>query len=1265
MQAKHIAVGGACLTAVLFLLAAGAPAAEQTDGIAQLKDLHIDTVLVARGKPRAVIVAPPGDRYAAAVATVQAAIRRHTGLTLPVNRAARRPEQLLERTNVIALGNMATNPFIEHMYRQWYVLLDLKYPGKGGHVVRSCHNPYGTGHNVIWLGGSDDAGVDQAAKTFAGLLTPGEPLKVGWLMKIRLGEGLTPPRINAEGTGWDSYTHTWRDSWRKLGSRELGYGPASVFGWNPISVAGVLYYMTGEPSHLEYYKRLAMPDPDNVPGALRRHGIFKDPMDPLVKTSHYHTHIMNLVWDLIEESPLFSDRERLFITNKLVQQQNHYDPDDTNKGGSGRHGRWHGICIYTGSRYFAKYYPAPRWQKRMANVRAGYRAAFKSVGHGSDTVYFIATYLEPVFEFFMLDGPDEFVSNGTARLLMDGLEAMWSGKRDEWSTSNVSLSLLNEAAYLLKDGRYIWLRRKLEFDTDVFRIGQSFWPPPDLAVRPPTDLVGRISVRPLPQYDWHAAHKAFDPDEGFRFLSYRTGLGGADDFFLLDGFYGKGRHPYHVNALYALRMSGATLLSRGFGNHVNVRCNGIVEDDAARGTALKKAVALDGVAYVATHVPNMPFSAWARHLLYVDGAYLFVLDEVTARADGTFDIKSGWYLRGTPDPGLRRKRRISMKEGATVCCAQNVYMGSSGRQAWTGDLREGESFALNNLLHTTGGDRQGLLSIDPLGKRANLVRGARTAFVGIGLFSSGQLTVDAAIANVSSNDIFLVDATRLACGGRTVFQSDKPVSVRWRLDGGQLTVQAHEPTRITLAAAQGKRLAVGPGKQALGAIPPVAGLRSTIARALTGLANAVKPDAASADERAPTVDWQPRWTAKVEGSVTDIRLAMHSSPRRVWVITKGTKPGPKGGKDQDVCRLALLATDGTVLGTHEYDTPTLQLWAAADGTQAASFSALVVAGYGDETIRAYAANGRELWRQKSEVHESWRDGKKYKAPWFSDPRVVKRPGGLQAGDFWGDGKPVIAVGRPSTVAFRDLSGKLLKRWPVKYGRVGAFAPCMKRGEENGKPRPPWFLAGYGAVSAFDPNYRKLNGSGWYCAARIKMGAWLQAELSHLVVADLDNNGIDEVIIGQSGHWNEIDVYSSEVRGWKKWLWRRYFGPGYPMSRTLRAVLALDVTGDGNKEIVAGLDNGWLCVLDHKGEPVWQKKFRGGVLSVCATGEPGTLAVGCGNGMLYLLGRDGTTLRTGKLAKGVEVVRSENHAVVAGTHAGEVAVFPVPVTASRR
>ena len=45
--------------------------------------------------------------------------------------------------------------------------------------------------------------------------------------------------------------------------------------------------------------------------------------DPLAGFYHYNAHMAILFWDLIEESPVFTDEERLKVTNAFARQLNH------------------------------------------------------------------------------------------------------------------------------------------------------------------------------------------------------------------------------------------------------------------------------------------------------------------------------------------------------------------------------------------------------------------------------------------------------------------------------------------------------------------------------------------------------------------------------------------------------------------------------------------------------------------------------------------------------------------------------------------------------------------------------------------------------------------------------------------------------------------------------------------------------------------------------------------------------------------------------
>ncbi|MSS73136.1 MAG: hypothetical protein EXS64_16840 [Candidatus Latescibacteria bacterium] len=112
------------------------------------------------------VVDPVSGEYDALAARIREAIERRSGVRIPVVRDDAPEAAVPIRGNLIALGNRSTNKTMEGLYNRYFTLLDLWYPGPGGYEVRSLHNPFGGGHNVILVGGSDRAGVDRATDEF-------------------------------------------------------------------------------------------------------------------------------------------------------------------------------------------------------------------------------------------------------------------------------------------------------------------------------------------------------------------------------------------------------------------------------------------------------------------------------------------------------------------------------------------------------------------------------------------------------------------------------------------------------------------------------------------------------------------------------------------------------------------------------------------------------------------------------------------------------------------------------------------------------------------------------------------------------------------------------------------------------------------------------------------------------------------------------------------------------------------------------------------
>ncbi|MCX7827173.1 MAG: hypothetical protein N2689_16710, partial [Verrucomicrobiae bacterium] len=258
----------------------------------KLKDLHLTTHIVRDGQPAVRIVAPASGIYKAQASRLQAAIEKLSGCTVPIINDDAPEVAVPIKGSLIVLGNRSTNATISELYNRYFLLTDLRYPGAGGHEVRTIHNPFGGGHNVILVGGSDAKGVDAATDVLIAALrrsnAPGSTsLSVGWLMEIKLGDGIVVPRNVRELETWEA---------------SKGYGSVGYFGWNSISKRMAAYYMTGDPFHAREALRLAFPDKQAFKEITEIDGeMIENKDDPLAGPYHYTAHLMILFWDLIEE----------------------------------------------------------------------------------------------------------------------------------------------------------------------------------------------------------------------------------------------------------------------------------------------------------------------------------------------------------------------------------------------------------------------------------------------------------------------------------------------------------------------------------------------------------------------------------------------------------------------------------------------------------------------------------------------------------------------------------------------------------------------------------------------------------------------------------------------------------------------------------------------------------------------------------------------------------------------------------------------------
>jgi hypothetical protein len=611
----------------------------------RLKPLHLTYDLVAGGQARCVIVAPADRDHQAAAQALQAAFRQRTGVTVPIV-ADNAPEAALPPSrHLLVLGNRSTNRTSGALYDLHYSLVDLKYPGRGGHVLRSVHDPFGQGQSVVIVGGSDGAGVVAAAKLLAEKITkvagPRDKLTLGWLMETRLGEGLVPPKDVREAEIWDA---------------SKGYGSTGYFGWNSLSKRMAMYYMLGDEHSAREMFRLAFPDKqalkemDEIDGER-----IEDKDDPLAGSYHYNAHMMILYWDLIEESPLFTDAERLKVTNAFsrqlhyrvnVQREGVYELRGPASVVGTRHGQWSAMSLYCLARYFQKYYPDPLWAHAERAGQWHFHPLHKHAWvHGEfDNLFWYNTGTAPILSYMILTGDRKPLENGVLPLLLRGQEALISGRIPDWALNSAAMDFLNKAAYLTGDGVWITYRERTGVNTDTFRLGQSFWPEPTLQPRLPTELVGKWTINPMPHPQWVGRGNGFPLSQSFLFGSFRSAPDAAGDYILLDGYNGASRNPYHTFGLLELRLNGRTLLA-GFGNHLLTSADGMLEPKVAMDAALRHHGVIGPTAVAVGEVPNLAYTNWRRTLAQRTGQYALILDDVTFRtASRNMRVDTTWQL---------------------------------------------------------------------------------------------------------------------------------------------------------------------------------------------------------------------------------------------------------------------------------------------------------------------------------------------------------------------------------------------------------------------------------------------------------------------------------------------------------------------------------------------------------------------------------------------------------------------------------------------
>ena len=1207
----------------------------------KLKDLHLTTSLVSDGQATARIVAP--DLYRDPATRIQKAVLDLTGVTLPIVRDDAPEAGLPLQGNLILLGDRSTNRSIEELYNRYFTLLDLRYPGPEGYEVRTLHNPSGGGHNVVFAGGSDLKGVGAAADALVEALRQagGEQgrLSVGWLMEVRLGKGITVP---TELTAFE----TWEAS--------AGYGSIGYFGWNSISKRMAMYYMTGDPFHAREALRLSFPDEKAFEEITRiDEERIEDKHDPLAGPYHYNTHMMILFWDLIEESPVFTDEERLRVTNAFSRQFAH--PQDwgwrrqilekAEKGedpaqawatppaqvGS-RHGQYSAIGLYCLGRYFQRDYPHLLWDHCVAAAKWHFSSLHEHtwVAGEHDNLFWYNTGMAPILTYMLLTGDRKPLENGGVQTLLKGQDTLASGRQPDWTLRSGALDFFHKAAYLMQDGRWLVYRQRTGVDVDLFRLGQSFWPEEGLKPTPPEDLVGRWTFQPLPEPLWRTRKTGFPLEASFFFGSARSATDASGDFVLLKGFNGASRNPYHTFTVIELRLNGYTLL-RGFRNQVQVRQDGLVEPHIAMDAALRHSDVTGGTATVTAEVPDAALCNWRRTLVQRTGRYALFVDDLTFRSGGDgMEVEILFETEGQaealPDGSVTFKAPTEVGDRAEaqgrIWPADRMRTTCRGKvitTSWMGSAGAGERRTFFSLVGVT-----------PEGCFRLSDRAAVLALPGPALaVAGGHAGVEGTLTVVAGDHLYGRQVTKVALDG-TLLKAGAPVDVDWDFEKGALHVVAAAETQVEVAQ---KVFNLTAGRHVLeGVFPDADVLKRTQDRlkALLVEARANREAQDSQDKRKGAR--KPRalavgLDAEVGGKVVDL-VSIPSGSGNLLCVAEGQTIHVLGTDGKEVRR---LATDGPIR--------MLRWWPE---------HRLLLAGCADEKVIAFDEAGERRWTFVSEMDPAvFRAAKQY---WFKSAPGHEGVHGLHTGVFL-DGKSQAFVGGACTLEILDERGNLIRRQPVFWGPGAVFEIV------DGPDGSLNLLIGRditdGAHLAI-LNNRDLEtvNRGFHTVPEgsTYVPGWMSMNRSHIFYEDLDGDGVREVASEINGAWNRVTVWTVEGKA----LYDVSLGAGdFSPVKNIRDVDVADLDGDGKREIVVATSGGLVIALTHRCEKVWAARLDSpATVLKCAGG----IFVGCEDGGVAMLDGKGDRVCAGEVSGVPTRVEEIDGMVVIGTDRGGVRGF---------
>jgi hypothetical protein len=1182
------------------------------------------TTLTEGGRSKCAIVHPVDAEHKQLAGRLQMEMQDRLGVRIPL--VSSDELQQVRRKNLILLGNLNNNRILFQLYGYSYTPADHLFPGNGGHLVQTIHDPWGNGKNAIGLLGSDFEGVRKGIDIFLEHLGSGKPTKIGPLFEVSCAhDALHIPNL-LDDPDFDTEMQSAEEALKRGTHTGL---------WGKIGQTGLMYGLTGKNVYAEIYCALvfrmyahAMSDPDNYGGIW---GFDAD----------FALQYVIPGWDLVEESPVISVKDRLRITRILYEFICDCVSHVGNVEGNTvrhNHSTYAALGLHYAGTYFNKYYDCPaarRWLKLSDNCFGPQTKAFKpseDCGHYQWRTHF------HTMRYTLSKGDWTFLETGNAKragdyaiLTTDNLGyGVPNGDTSSPFGTWTELPYLRAMVCLTGDGRYQWMLDKKLDRAPQYRPYEH-----NRQVVPvePSDLDGTqvFPVDPL----YHASNngernlplrKTFDK------VVFRDGFDSANQYLFLDGLSNGGHKHYDGNSICRLTQNNRIWLADcDYIKSLPKFHNGVLifrEGQSAEippFCELERSADFKQTGFSETTLRDYSGVDWHRNILWNRGGFFLVVDKMEALSEANYSFRAIWQTLGkveVRDGGMAVQQAgerffIKGAQDTTLKLEDDWVTGKNWAKYEHADpavrilqqianvhLKKRENYTFFNLLYSPSAGSDLNLTMTQLSASAVQIQGgAEPVFAGIGYSKTIQKIthgpqIAAAQFQISPSRFSIVDATLLHWGPFK-FSSDHPVSIEYDLNSMEGILIGTRSSKISLTAPARcdvtlngrsieKRYTKGTVRFRIGKGNFNLAIRTRTTQSLIGSSSKPIRSRFTADQVSPKARPISQFCTLWAHKGLDITLSLATAD----LDGDGIQEIIAGGRDNHIRSIK----NGRSVWHHATAGAVRSVCAADidnDGSQE------VLAGSEDTKLYSLDQGGKLKWSYEIPFYfqtpilrsvftgdingdgyleviaavESWRyyafthDGTEL---WH---QMTVRPSSTGcAADLDGDGRDEVIAGTDYH-RWHCIDGNGEIRWT--YGpRTGPRANSVAAGDVDGDGFKEAIFAGA------DTNVHILKADG-SLKAQFNTGD----EVTQVIAVDMDGDGRDEIVASSMS----FNVYVIRGDG-KSIVWRT------DLAEVVTGIAVGDFNGDGNLEVAAGLANGQVCLLSNKDGRLLKRIVTGGPIS---------------------------------------------------------------------